>query len=246
MNSGEGFLANRSFIFLTGIAVTGMSMAIGFNLMWGNLAPSNNPLPGTAIYDLGLRNALANYRDALSRPRVAFTASSPQGTQTVANCRDYMRLLDQGIRSLPTDPPGVAEAYQDCPLLFLLRQASQPALYLAPLSYLTETVAERLDPETLNADFRPPRSRRDSSHSAQDRYWIDNRSLRISAADGKWSMTILASGSFSGDGREDVAVRINCGSNWQYAILTSKLNGSLAAISPESLVMTTGMPVRLR
>ena len=107
-------------------------------------------------------------------------------------------------------------------------------------------MADRLDTETLDADFRPPRSPKGGLHSLGDQFRIDNRSLRISAVDGKWSMTILASGSFSGDGREDVAVRINRGANWKYAILTSKLDGSLAAVSPESLVLTTGMPVRLR
>jgi hypothetical protein len=59
-------------------------------------------------------------------------------------------------------------------------------------------------------------------------------------------MTILASGSFAGDGLENVAVRIEKGKIRRYTILAPMPNGSLAAVSPESLALTTDMSVRFR
>ena len=82
--------------------------------------------------------------------------------------------------------------------------------------------------------------------SVRNRFIVDEERLRISSPDGTWSMTILASGSFSGDRLEDVAVRIERGRTRHYAILTPRPNGSLAAVSPESLALSTNMPVRLR
>jgi hypothetical protein len=43
-----------------------------------------------------------------------------------------------------------------------------------------------------------------------------------------------------------VAVRIEQGKVRHYTILTPMPNGSLAAVSPESLALTSDMPVRLR
>jgi hypothetical protein len=59
-------------------------------------------------------------------------------------------------------------------------------------------------------------------------------------------MTILASGSFAGDGLENVAVRIEKGKLRHYTILTPMPNGSLAAVSPESMALTADMSVRYR
>ena len=84
------------------------------------------------------------------------------------------------------------------------------------------------------------------SRPARNRFVVDEERMRISVPDGKWSMTILASGSFSGDGLEDVAVRIEQGKARHYTILTPMPNGSLGAVSPESLALTSNMPVRLR
>ena len=129
----------------------------------------------------------------------------------------------------------------------MLRQAREPATYLAPLSQLARTVAERLDAATLDDSLRPfAVSDRPGGKPTRNRFIVDEDRLRISSPDGKWSMTILASGSFSGDRLEDVAVRIEQGKTRHYAILTPMPNGSLAAVSPESLALTTNMPVRLR
>ena len=120
-----------------------------------SLAPPPAPLPKTSIFDPDLRGAVANYPDAVKETRTVFTAATPQGTRTVTNCADYLKLLDQGVRSLVVDPTDAHSAYGNCPLLFVLRQAREPATYLAPLSQLARTVAERLDATTLDDSLRP-------------------------------------------------------------------------------------------
>ncbi|EWY37444.1 hypothetical protein N825_17695 [Skermanella stibiiresistens SB22] len=229
----------RTFLFLSGIAVAGLVLALGLSTIWRALIPPNDPLPKAAIFDPALRIALSDYGASLHEPRFAFTAATPQGTRTVANCSDYMKLLDQGVRTAPGEPTEALDAYLNCPLLTLLRQARQPSEYLAPLSHLAETVAERLDLTTLPEGFEPPTLR-------HRRFVIDETAFKVSSPDGSWTMTILASGSFSGDGREDVAARIERGSARQYVILSARPDGSLAASSPESLAMTTTLPIRLR
>ena len=237
----------KTFAFLAGIATLGLSLAVGVNFAVAALAPSPAPLPKGSIFDPDLRGAVANYSDALKETRIIFTAATPQGTKTVTNCADYLKLLDQGVRSSAIDPTDAHSAYGNCPLLVLLRQAREPATYLAPLSQLAQAVAERLDAGTLDDSLRPfAVSDRPGGKPQQNRFIVDEERLRISLPDGKWSMTILASGSFSGDGLEDVAVRIEQGKVRHYAILTPMPNGSLAAVSPESLALTTNMPVRLR
>jgi hypothetical protein len=237
----------KIFAFLVGIAALGLSLAVGSKLVLASLGPSAAPLPETSIFDPDLRGAMANYPDAVNEVRATFTAATPQGTRTVTNCADYLKLLDQGVRSPVVDPTDAHNAYGNCPLLFLLRQAREPATYLAPLSQLARTVAERLDARTLDDSLRPfPVSDRPGGKPARSRFIVDEERLRISSPDGAWSMTILASGSFSGNGMEDVAVRIERGKTRHYTILTLMPSGSLAAVSPESLAMTTNIPVRLR
>src|SRR3954469_2994633 len=145
MDTPERFSERKTFAFLAGIAALGISLAIGSNIVLGNLAPSPAPLPKSFIFDPDLRGAMADYSHAVREMRAAFTAATPQGTRTITNCADYMKLLDQGVRSLVVDPADAHNAYGNCPLLFLLQQAQEPATYLAPLSELTRTVAERLD-----------------------------------------------------------------------------------------------------
>ncbi len=237
----------KTFAFLAGIAALGLSLAIGINFTVTKLSPSPAPLPYGSIFDPDLRGAIANFPDAVKETRAAFTATTPHGTLTVTNCADYLKLLDQGVRSPVVDPIDAHSDYGNCPLLFVLRQAREPATYLAPLSQLARTVAERLDAGTLDDGLRPfAVSDRPGISPTRNRFIVDEESLRISSPDGKWSMTILASGSFSSDGLEDVAVRIEQGKTRHYAILTPRPNGSLAAVSPESLALNTNMPVRLR
>lgn len=246
MNGPERTDETRTFAFLAVIAAAGLAVAIGFHLIWGALIPRNDPLPKAAIFDPALRVALTEYGTSVTEARAVFTASTPQGTRTVSNCSDYMKLLDQGVRAAPGEPEEVLDAYRNCPLLFLLRQARQPVTYLAPLSHLAGTIAERLDVATLPAEIRPPLSAKDDESPFRPRFVIDEENLKIQAADDAWSMTILASGSFSGDGREDIAARIDRGQSRRYVILSARPDGSLAASSPESLAMTTTLPVRLR
>jgi hypothetical protein len=247
MDAREISSDRKTLAFLAGIAALGLSLAIGVNFTVTRLAPPPAPLPYGSIFDPDLRGAIANYPDAVKETRAAFTAATPQGTLTVANCADYLKLLDQGVRSLVVDPADAHSAYGNCPLLFVLRQAREPAAYLAPLSQLARTVAERLDAGTLDDSLRPfPVPGRPGGQPARNRFIVDEERLRISSPDGTWSMTILASGSFSGDGLEDVAVRIEQGKTRHYTILTPMPNGSLAAVSPESLALTTNMPVRMR
>src|SRR3954447_15558420 len=113
----------KTFVLLAGIATVGLSLAFGVNFAIARLEPSPAPLPGTSIFDPVLRGAVANYPDAVKETRTVFTAATPQGTKTVANCADYLKLLDQGVRSLVVDPTDAHSAYGNCPLLFLLRQA---------------------------------------------------------------------------------------------------------------------------
>jgi hypothetical protein len=244
MDAREISSDRKTLAFLAGIAALGLSLAIGVNFAVTRLAPPPAPLPYGSIFDPDLRGAIANYPDAVKETRAAFTAATPQGTLTVANCADYLKLLDQGVRSPVVDPIDAYSAYGTCPLLFLLRQAREPATYLAPLSQLARTVAERLDTATLDDSLRPFTN--STRNPTRNRFIVDEERLRISSPDGKWSMTILASGSFSGDSLEDVAVRIEQGKTRHYAILTPRPNGSLAAVSPESLALTTNIPVRLR
>jgi hypothetical protein len=242
----------KTFAFLAGIAILGLSLAVGVNFAVAKLAPPPAPLPEGSIFDPDLRGAVANYPDALKETRTIFTAATPHGTKTVTNCADYLKLLDQGVRSLAIDTTDAHSANGNCPLLVLLRQAREPATYLAPLSQaplsqLAQAVAERLDAGTLDDSLRPfAVSDRPGGKPQQNRFIVDEERLRISSPDGKWSMTILASGSFAGDEVEDVAVRIEQGKMRHYTILTPMPNGSLAAVSPESLALTTDMPVRLR
>ena len=98
----------------------------------------------------------------------------------------------------------------------MLRQAREPAAYLAPLSQLARTVAEWLDAGTLDDSLGLPAPGRPGGQPARNRFIVDEERLRISSPDGTWSMTILASGSFSGDGLEDVAVRIEQGKTRHY------------------------------
>ncbi|UEM21563.1 hypothetical protein JL100_001975 [Skermanella mucosa] len=246
MNGPERSDDTRTFVFLAGIAAAGLIVAIGFHLIWGALIPRNDPLPKAAIFDPALRVALSEYGTSVTETRAVFTASTPQGTRTVSNCSDYMKLLNQGVRAAAGEPDDVLDAYRSCPVLFLLRQARQPDTYLAPLSHLAGTIAERLDVATLPAEFRPPLEAKDDNSPFRPRYVVDEENLLISSADGSWSMTILASGSFSGDGREDIAARIDRGGSRRYVILSARPDGSLDARSPESLAMTTTLPVRLR
>src|SRR4051794_34820227 len=247
MDAPEISSDRKTFALLAGIATLGLSLAFGVNFAIAKLEPSSAPLPKTSIFDPYLRGAVANYPDAVNETRTVFTTVTPQGTRTVTNCADYLKLLDQGVRSLVADPIDAHSAYGNCPLLFLLRQAREPATYLAPLSQLARTVAERLDAGTLDESLRPfPASDRPGATLARNRFTVDEERLRISVPDGKWAMQILASGSFSGDGLEDVAVRIEQGRTRHYTILTPMANGSLAAVSPESLALTSNMPVRLR
>jgi hypothetical protein len=247
MDTPERSSDRKTFAFLAGIAALGVSMAAGVDFAVAKLEPTTAPLPRTSIFDPYLRGAVANYPDAVREARAAFTAATPQGKRTVTNCTDYLKLLDQDVRSLVFDPTDAHNAYGNCPLLFVLRQAREPAAYLAPLSQLARTVAERLDAGTLDDSLRPfPVPGRPGGQPARSRFIVDEERLRISSPDGTWSMTILASGSFSGDGLEDVAVRIEQGKTRHYTILTPMPNGSLAAVSPESLALTTNMPVRLR
>jgi hypothetical protein len=240
MDAPEISSDRKTFAFLAGIAALGLGLAIGVNFAVTKLAPSPAPLPYGSIFDPDLRGAIANFPDAVKETRAAFTATTPHGTLTVTNCADYLKLLDQGVRSPVVDPIDAHSDYGNCPLLFVLRQAREPATYLAPLSQLARTVAERLDAATLDDSLRP------FTNPARNRFIVDEDRLRISSPDGKWSMTILASGSFSGDSLEDVAVWIEQGKARHYAILTPRPNGSLAAVSPESLALTTNIPVRLR
>ena len=240
MDAPEISSDRKTFALLAGIATLGLSLAFGVNFAIAKLEPSSAPLPRTSIFDPYLRGAVANYPDAVKETRTVFTTATPQGTRTITNCADYLKLLDQGVRSLVADPTDAHSAYGNCPLLFLLRQAQEPATYLAPLSQLARTVAERLDAATLDDSLRP------FTNPTRNRFIVDEDRLRISSPDGKWSMTILASGSFSNDSLEDVAVRIEQGKTRHYTILTPMPNGSLAAVSPESLALTTNMPVRLR
>ena len=244
MNAPKISTDRKTFAFLAGIAALGLGLAIGINFTVTKLAPSPAPLPYGSIFDPDLRGAIANFPDAVKETRAVFTATTPHGTLTVTNCADYLKLLDQGVRSPVVDPIDAHSDYGNCPLLFVLRQAREPATYLAPLSQLARTVAERLDAATLDDSLRPFTN--PSRNPAQNRFIVDEDRLRISSPDGKWSMTILASGSFSGDGLEDVAVRIEQGKVRHYTILIPRPNGSLAAVSPESLALTTNMPVRLR
>jgi hypothetical protein len=247
MDTPERSSDRKTFAFLAGIAALGVSMAAGVDFAVAKLEPTTAPLPRTSIFDPYLRGAVANYPDAVREARAVFTAATPQGTRTVTNCAGYLKLLDQGVRSLVVDPTDAHSAYGNCPLLFVLRQAREPATYLAPLSQLARTVAERLDATTLDDSLRPfPVSDRPGARPARNRFTVDEERMRISVPDGNWSMTILASGSFSGDGLEDVAVRIEQGKARHYTILTPMPNGSLAAVSPESLALTTNMPVRMR
>ena len=247
MDTPERSSDRKTFAFLAGIAALGVSMAAGVDFAVAKLEPTTAPLPRTSIFDPYLRGAVANYPDAVREARAAFTTATPQGKRTVTNCADYLKLLDQGVRSLVVDPADAHSAYGNCPLLFVLRQAREPAAYLAPLSQLARTVAERLDVGTLDDSLRPfPISDKPGGKPARNRFIVDEERLRISSPDKAWSMTILASGSFSGDGLEDVAVRIEQGKTRHYTILTPMPNGSLAAVSPESLALTTNMPVRLR
>jgi hypothetical protein len=247
MDAPEIFSDRKTFALLAGIAALGLSLAFGINFAVAKLEPSPAPLPNTSIFDPYLRGAVANYPDAVKETRTVFTAATAQGTRTVTNCADYLKLLEQGIRSLVADPTDAHSAYGNCPLLFVLRQAREPATYLAPLSELAQTVAERLDTATLDESLRPfAVSDRLGSKPTRNRFIVDEARLRISSPDRTWSMTILASGSFSGDGLEDIAVRIEQGKTRHYTILTPRPNGSLAAVSPESLALTTNMPVRLR
>ena len=247
MDTPERSSDRKTFAFLAGIAALGVSMAAGVDFAVAKLEPTTAPLPRTSIFDPYLRGAVANYPDALKETRATFTATTPHGTRMVTNCADYLKLLDQGVLSLALDPADAHSAYDNCPLLFVLRQAREPATYLAPLSQLARTVAERLDAGTLDDSLRPfAISDRPGIVPTRNRFIVDEDRLRISSPDGKWSMTILASGSFSNDSLEDVAVRIEQGKTRHYAILTPRPNGSLAAVSPESLALTTNMPVRLR
>jgi hypothetical protein len=247
MDAPEISSDRKTFAFLAGIATLGLSLAFGINFAVANLKPSSAPLPRTSIFDPDLRGAVTNYPEAVKESRAVFTAATPQGTRTVTNCADYLKLLDQGVRSLVVDPTDAHSAYGNCPLLLLLRQAREPETYLAPLSQLARTVAERLDTATLDEGLRPfAVSDRLGISPTRNRFIVDEERLRISSPDGKWSMTILASGSFAGDGLEEVAVRIERGKTRHYTILTPMPNGSLAAVSPESLALTTNMPVRLR
>jgi hypothetical protein len=244
MDTPERSSDRKTFAFLAGIAALGVSMAAGVDFAVAKLEPTTAPLPRTSIFDPYLRGAVANYPDAVREARAAFTTATPQGKRTVTNCADYLKLLDQGVRSLVVDPADAHSAYGNCPLLFVLRQAREPAAYLAPLSQLARTVAERLDTATLDDSLRPFTN--STRNPTRNRFIVDEERLRISSPDGTWSMTILASGSFSGDGLEDVAVRIEQGKTRHYTILTPMPNGSLAAVSPESLALTTNMPVRMR
>jgi hypothetical protein len=247
MDAREMSSDRKTFAFLAGMAAFGLSLAVGVNFAVAKLAPPHAPLSNGSIFDLDLRGAIANYPDALKETRATFTATTPHGTRMVTNCADYLKLLDQGVRSLAVDPTDAHSAYDNCPLLFVLRQAREPATYLAPLSQLARTVAERLDAGTLDDSLRPfTISDRPGTSPTRNRFIVDEDRLRISSPDGKWSMTILASGSFSSDGLEDVAVRIEQGKTRHYAILTPRPNGSLAAVSPESLALNTNIPVRLR
>lgn len=247
MDAPDGSSERKTFTFLAGITALGLTLAIGINFAIASLAPPRVPLSKTSIFDPDLRGAVANYPEAVRETRTAFTAATPQGTRTVTNCAGYLKLLDQGVRSLVVDPTDAHSAYGNCPLLFVLRQAREPATYLAPLSQLARTVAERLDAATLDESLRPfPVSDRPGARPARNRFIVDEERMRISVPDGKWSMQILASGSFSGHGLEDVAVRIEQGKARHYTILTPMPNGSLGAVSPESLALTSNMPVRLR
>jgi hypothetical protein len=247
MDTPERSSDRKTFAFLAGIAALGVSMAAGVDFAVAKLEPTTAPLPRTSIFDPYLRGAVANYPDAVREARAAFTTATPQGKRTVTNCADYLKLLDQGVRSMVVDPTDAHSAYGNCPLLFLLRQAREPATYLAPLSQLARTVAERLDAGTLDESLRPfAVSDRPGIKPTRNRFIVDDERLRISTPNGKWSMTILASGSFAGDGVEDVAVRIEQGKVRHYTILTPMPNGSLGAVSPESLALTSNMPVRLR
>jgi hypothetical protein len=247
MDAPEISFDRKTLAFLAGIAAIGLSLAVGVNFAIAKLGPSHAPLPMASIFDPELRGAVANYPDTVRETRAVFTAATPQGTLTVTNCADYLKLLDQGVQSPAADQTGAHSAYGNCPLLLLLWQAREPATYLAPLSQLARAVAERLDAGTLDDSLRPfAISDRTGGKPVRNRFIVDEERLRISSPDGTWSMTILASGSFSGDRLEDVAVRIERGKTRHYAILTPRPNGSLAAVSPESLALSTNMPVRLR
>ena len=111
----------KTFAFLAGMAAFGLSLAVGVNFAVAKLAPPHAPLPNGSIFDQDLRGAIANYPDALKETRATFTATTPHGTRMVTNCADYLKLLDQGVRSLVVDPADAHSAYGNCPLLFVLR-----------------------------------------------------------------------------------------------------------------------------
>ena len=104
MDAPEIFSDRKTFALLAGIAALGLSLAFGINFAVAKLAPSPAPLPKASIFDPDLRGAVANYPDAVKETRAVFTAATPQGTKTVTNCADYLKLLDQGVRSMVVDP----------------------------------------------------------------------------------------------------------------------------------------------
>jgi hypothetical protein len=233
--------------FLAAVALLGISMSSVVSYGVVKLALSSAPLSKSSIFDQDLRSAVDNYPVAVTEMRAFFTAASSQGTLTVTNCTDYLKLLDQGVRSMIADPPGAQSAYGICPLLLLLRRAREPTTYLSPQSRLARTVAERLDAGTLDGSQHPGViSEGRDIDPARLRFVVDDERRRISSPDGKWSMTILASGSFASDGLENVAVRIEKGRLRHYTILTPRPNGSLAAVSPESMALAADMSVRFR
>ena len=157
MDAPEISSDRKTFAFLAGIAALGLSSGGRGQFRRRQAGAVPAPLPKASIFDPDLRGAVANYPDAVKETRAVFTAATPQGTRTVTNCADYLKLLDQGVRSLVVDPTDAHSAYGNCPLLFVLRQAREPATYLAPLSQLARTVAERLDTATLDDSLRPLR-----------------------------------------------------------------------------------------
>jgi hypothetical protein len=247
MDAPENSPCREVVVFLAVVAIVGISVSIVVNYSVIKLASSSAPLSKSSIFDQDLRNAIANYPESFTQARASFTAASSQGTLTVTNCTDYLELLDQGVRSMIADPSDAQSAYGVCPLLLLLRRAREPTAYMSSVSRLAQTVAERLDAGTLDGNQRPTMiSDTADIDPARNHFIVDDERLRISSRDGKWSMTILASGSFAGDGLEDVAVRIDKGKFRHYAILTPMPNGSLAAVSPESMVLAAEMTMRYR
>ena len=155
MDAPEISSDRKTFAFLAGIAALGLSLAVGVNFAIAKLAPPHAPLP---IW-IDLRSGPERRHRELSGCREGDTRRlHRRDAAGHADGHQLRRLPEAAGPGRPVagvDPTDAHSAYGNCPLLFLLRQAREPATYLAPLSQLARTVAERLDAGTLDDGLRP-------------------------------------------------------------------------------------------